>query len=143
MINAHVSFEDHFDLLDEIIERRVLEALDAGAEAMVETANARAEGISTFSVLAARRTLSGWASAVSAKNKKFRIFDKGSLGQRHVALKGHDRRKESWPVRPGLTNRAGYEAHRQHTDTGGVAARDITNPAKRAGLKALRAALGR
>lgn len=143
MINAHVTFEDHFDRLDEEIERKVLVALDEGARAMAGVATSRGEGIAQFHVLPARRTLSGWAAAVSADNKKFRIFDKGSLGKRHVHLKGHDRRKDTWPVRPGEADRDGYEAHRRHTDTGGVEGRNITGPAKLAGLKALVAALGR
>jgi hypothetical protein len=143
MINAHVTFEDHFDRLDEQIERRVLEALDEGAAVMAAVATEKAGNVSSFNPMPARRTLSGWASAVSATNKKFRIFDKGSLGKRHVHLKGADRRKDSWPVRPGQANRTSYEAHREHLDTGGVEARNISNPAKLAGLKALRAALGR
>lgn len=142
MLTARVTFEDHFDRLDEEIERRVLLALNEGAAVMAEVATGKAEGVTDFHVLRARRTLSGWAAAVSAANPIWRVFDKGSLGERRVRLK-RDRRKESWPVRPGNSNRAGYEAHRQHTDTGGVAPRNISGPAKLAGLKALLAALGR
>lgn len=139
MINAHVTFEDHFDRLDAEIEHRVLSALNVGAEAMAVVASGHATGITTFSVLPARRTLSGWASAVQAKNPIWRVFDKGSLGMRHVQLK-RNRRKEEWKVtRKGTT----YTAHRRSTTTGGVKARNISNPAKLAGLKALVAALGR
>jgi hypothetical protein len=143
MINAHVTFEDHFDRLEAKIEERVLAALDEGARVMASKANAQAEGKFTFRVIAARRTLSGWAAAISADNKKWRIFDKGSLGERHVQLKGHDRRKADWPVRPGKAGRGGYEAHRKSTTTGGVEPLNISNPAKLAGLKALVTALGR
>jgi hypothetical protein len=140
MINARITFEDHFDLLDEQIEARVLLGLNEGAAVMAEVANSRSQGIkTTFHPMPARRTLSGWASAVSASNPIWRVFDKGSLGNRHVRLK-RDRRKDSWPVsRKGTT----YTAHRRSTETGGVAARNISNPAKLAGLKALLAALGR
>lgn len=140
MINARVSYEDHFDAFEEQIERRVLSGLNEGAIVMAEVANLRSEGIkTTFTPIAARRTLSGWASAVSASNPIWRVFDKGSLGMRHVRLK-KDRRKEDWRVtRRGTT----YTAHRRSTSTGGVEARNISNPAKLAGLKALLAALGR
>lgn len=139
MINAHIDFEDHFDRLDARIEARVLAALDEGARAMAAKANQQAQGKFHFSVIPGRRTLSGWAAAISADNKKWRIFDKGSLGERHVRLK-RDRRKEAWKV-----SRRGseYTAHRQHLDTGGVQPLNISNPAKLAGLKALIAALGR
>jgi hypothetical protein len=140
MINAHVTYEDHFDQFTEALERRVLEALDEGAAVMAEVASERAGNVAKFSVLPARHTLSGYAAGAIADNKKFRIFDKGSLGKRHVRLKGNDRRKPDWPVTRGAGD---YTAHRQHVDQGGVEARNITGPAKAAGLKALLAALGR
>lgn len=139
MIRAHITFEDHFDRLDEEIDLRVLAALNEGAAVMAGVANAKAGNVATFTPMPARRTLSGWASAVHASNPIWRVFDKGSLGNRHVRLK-KERRKDSWQVtRRGTT----YTAHRQSTSTGGVQPRNISNPAKLAGLKALLAALGR
>jgi hypothetical protein len=139
MINARVTYEDHFDKFTEQIEQRIMAALNEGAVAMAEVASSRSQGITEFSPMRARKTLSGYASGASARNPIWRVFDKGSLGNRHVRLK-KDRRKDSWQVtRRGTT----YTAHRQSTSTGGVQARNISNPAKLAGLKTLIAALGR
>lgn len=133
MITSTVRSFDYFAEFTDEIEARTLAALEEAAGAARSVADERAQGISTFSVVEPHRVAEGWASGISGANKKWRIFDKGSLGKRTAKLK-RDRRKDSWPVsRRGST----YEAHRRDVTGKGIAARNISNPARLAGRKKL------
>lgn len=137
MITSRVQAIPRFGELEELIQARTQAALNAAAAAGVEVANARAQGITEFHVLPAGRAPEGYRSGIKAANPIWHVFDKGSLGKRVAKLK-RDRRKDSWPV---TRKRTTYTAHRRSTDTGGVDARNIANPARTAGRHALLAAL--
>lgn len=140
MITSRIRTYDTFPRLTEEITRRTIRALDAAAAAGATVASAAAgPKISTFRIIPAHPIGEGFASGIKANNPLFRIFDHGSLGKRNKRLK-KDIRKESWPV-----SRRGsdYTAHRRSTDTGGVAPRNITVPARIAGRRALLASIRR
>jgi hypothetical protein len=142
MITSTVKTFDMFPELTVRIEELELHALNEAAKTAAAVASERATGITEFHPIPAGRTAEGYASGIRAKNPIWRVFDKGSLAKRTVPLK-RDRRKAEWPVRPGKADRSGYEAHRRTPISGGVDPKDISNPARRAGRKALIAALRR
>lgn len=137
MIRSTVNAFPHFGELAAKIERRSIQALEQAAHAGAQAANQQASGITDFHVTTVDRDFAGYTVGIRAKNPIWRVFDKGSLGNRVARLK-RERRKDSWQVtRKGTT----YTAHRRSTDTGGVKARNISNPARTAGRRALLAAI--
>jgi len=140
MIRARVLVDpNRVDRMDEEMKKRARVAVESAARAAATVANGRYPD-GNFHAKPARGTHDGVAAGVGG-NPLAHIFNKGSLG-RHVGALKRDRRKDSWPVRRG----AGYTATRQPealTGNTGVAARDIFGPARRAGRKALQAALRR
>ena len=97
--------------------------------------------ISTFQTIPAHGTANGFASGIKGRNPLWRIYDKGTLGKRTAALKGRNRRKDTWTVKRGGSE---YEARRRSDTSGkGISARNISNAARTAGRKALTAALRR
>jgi hypothetical protein len=125
---------DHFPILTAEIEQRTRIALAAAAEAGMEVANEKGAGISSFRLVPVHESVDGYASGIKANNPLYRIFDKGSLGKRRAKLKRPGSRKSDWSVsRRGSV----YTAHRGDVADKGISARDITNPARAAGRKAL------
>jgi hypothetical protein len=128
---------DHFPILTAEIEQRTRVALAAAAEVGMEVANEKAvtangRRISSFRIVPVHESVEGYASGIRANNPLYRIFNKGSLGKHRGKLKRSG--KDSWDV-----NRRGsvYTAHRGDVADKGISARDITNPARAAGRKAL------
>lgn len=134
MIKSTIHTFDTLPHLTEKMLEKTRVALDHAAEAGKEVAEQRAEGISTFTAIPAHPVAEGLAAGIRGSNPLFRIFDKGSLGKRTARLKRPNLRKESWKVgRKG----SAYEAHRRDVEGKGISARQITNPARTAGRKAL------
>lgn len=139
MITSRIRTFDTFPELTVEIEARTIRALDNAAEVGAAVANAAAgPKISTFSIIRAHPIGEGFASGIKAKNPLYRIFDHGSLGKRNARLK-KDTRSAAWPVSRRGTD---YTAHRRSLD-GGIEPRNISIPARRAGRKALIAAIRR
>lgn len=146
MITSTVKVLDDFGRIDEMIDRKTVAALNDAAHAAAGVAEEKAhtesgKEISTFDVIPAHGTGNGFASGIKGRNPLWRIYDKGTLGKRTAALKGRNRRKDTWTVK-----RAGseYEARRRSDTSGkGISARNISNAARTAGRKALTAALRR
>jgi hypothetical protein len=126
---------DYFPALTAEIEARTRAALVAAAEAGMEVANEKAADISTkihFRVLPVHETTEGLSAGIKSSTPLFRIFDKGSLGKHRGHLKRG--RKSSWDVK---RRGSSYTAHRGDVEGKGIEPRDITNPARAAGRKAL------
>lgn len=142
MINANLHVEDFFPELNAWVEEKLKRSLNEGAAAMKTTAEAQAHGlgdVGEFELVPAARTYGGFRAGVNARNKKFHIFDKGSLGKRTAKLK-RDRRKPSWDVNRG----GGYTATRSGDLEGkGVTPRNISSRARAAGRAAMFAAIRR
>jgi hypothetical protein len=136
MIKSTIRTYDTIPHLTARLREQTVAALDAAAEAGKEVADERGQGIhdATFTIVPAHDFGERIIAGVLAKSPLYRIFDKGSLGKRTAALKRPNLRKEKWPV-----NRRGaaYEAHRGDITGKGVSARQITNPARTAGRRAL------
>lgn len=139
-ITARINLVEHFDLVDEAVERKSIEALNAAAVAGAAVFNQRTQLPGhEATVIPAHGTGTGYASGIKAKDPLWRIFDKGSLGKRSGELKGRDRRRPEWTVK----QRSRTYTARRHEEAltspdKGVAARQIANAARTAGRKALR-----
>lgn len=135
MITSRVSAIDDFGRVIDEVERRSTRALNDAARAAAQTFEERAAGIpgSEITVIPAHGTHNGFAAGIRARGPLWRIFDKGSLGKRTARLK-RNRRKDSWTVKRGDGE---HTADRRDVDGKGIAARNISNPARTAGRKAL------
>lgn len=147
-ITSRVQVHDDFGRISELVDRETIRSLDQAAEAGLQVATSRAhtangKQVSTFQLIPAHGTADGFASGIRANNPLWRIYDKGTLGKRRGALKGRNRRKDTWAVRPGKADREGYEASRGDISGKGIPPADISNPARTAGRKTLIAALRR
>lgn len=144
MIRSRVVVHDNrfLERVDERVQQLAKRAVAAAADAAAPVATRQAQGKSTYRTTRVKGTGDGYEAGIKANNPLARIYDKGSLGKRKGALK-RDRRKQSWQV---TQKRRAYEAHRNPetlTDSSkGVAPLDILAPARRAGRKAMKAALG-
>lgn len=144
MITSTIKTFERFPELTAEVEALTLRALEEAAKDGQAVADERADGVTTFNVIPAHRTATGFASGLRARNSIWRVFDKGSLGKRGARLKRPNLRAAAWTVRPGESNRSGpYTAHRGDVEGKGIAARQISNPARTAGRHALIEALRR
>lgn len=139
MISSTINVHENIGAIDAAIDRITKRALNAAAHAAAAAANQKTGNVADWTTVPARGTSNGFASGIKADTPIWRVYDKGSLGKRTAKLK-KDRRKPEWQVNRGANP---YTAHRRSTTTGGVAARNISNPARTAGRKALKAALHR
>lgn len=138
MISSTITVFENLDGVNDAVDALTKRALDAAARAGAQAAEEKTGNVGDWRVLPARGTYNGFASGIKADTPLWRVFDKGSLGKRTARLKD-SRRKPEWQVNRGTNP---YVAHRRSSD-GGVAARNISNPARTAGRKALKAALTR
>lgn len=142
MIRARVSVDkNRVEKVDEAMQRRAKLAVQRAAAAAVIVANGRyPEG--KFHLTPTRGTHEGYKAGILGTSLAH-IFDKGSLG-RHVGGLKRDRRKDSWTVRRKGTEYTATRRPEVLTDGArGIPARNIFGPARRAGRKALIAALRR
>ncbi len=139
MIRSRVVIHDRLGEVDEILDRKIVRALNAAATDASAVANEKSGNVGKWAPIRAHGTENGFASGIRADTPLWRVYDKGSLGKRTARLKD-SRRKPEWPVSRGSNP---YVAHRRSTTTGGVAARNIINPARTAGRKTLFAAVRR
>lgn len=132
MIRATVKVFQDFPLVTAEIEYRTLQALNQAAEDGGAVANLQAGNIGGVKTIPAHTTAEGAVSGIKFDNWLWRIFDKGSLGK-HVG-KLQRNRQESWTV---TRNGNPYVAYRGDVTGEGVDPRNISNPARAAGKKAL------
>lgn len=142
---SRVDVFDHFARIDEFVERRSKQALDAAAR-RAATVFEQQSGSHDFGVeiVPAHGDFNGFSSGIRVRNKLYHVFDHGSLGSRRGRRLKDPRRKETWEVRQ---RRRRYTAHR-HPEAltqadKGVAPLNLTNPARTAGRKTLLAELRR
>lgn len=140
MITARVNVFADFPAITAELEARTVRACDEAAVAGRSVAEAQAEGISDVLIVATHPTADGFRSGIKFTKHQWLVFDKGSLGKRTARLKRPNSRKESWRVRRGTNP---YTAHRRDVTGKGIAARNISNPARAAGRKALIAGIHR
>ncbi len=140
MITSRVVVHDQAGKIDEHLDRKIVRALNAAASTAAQVANEKSGNVSDWTPVRAHGTENGFASGISSDSPLYRVFDKGSLGQRTARLKD-SRRKPDWEVVQRGANP--YTAHRRSTSSGGVRPRNIINPARTAGRKALFAHISR
>jgi hypothetical protein len=139
MITSSINVHENFGAVDAAVDEITKRALNAAAAAGSAAAEQQAGNVADWKAIPAHGTATGFASGIKADTPLWRVYDKGSLGKRTARLK-QDRRKPEWQVNRGTNP---YTARRRSTSTGGVAGRNISNPARTAGRKALKAALTR
>lgn len=135
-LRTTIKVTDHFNVIDDLLERRVIDAVNhaaaEGAREAERVANTPTP-IAHFTVLPARNIGTGFAAGVKA-GPLARIFDKGSLGKHEGRLKRG--RKPSWQVNRGANP---FTAQRHEDLEGkGVAPRHIFAQARTAARAALR-----
>lgn len=138
MITSTVVVHDRGNTINQLLDRKIVRALNAAAVAAANVANEKSGNVGDWAVVPAHGTFNGYESGIRADSPLWHVFDKGSLGKRTARLK-QNRRKAEWRVvRRGANP---YVAHRRDIQGKGVDARHISNPARTAGRKALKAAL--
>lgn len=138
MSKATVRIVDNTDTLFHAMRARTMAALAEAAEAGRAVFDEKATGITEATIVPPRANATGYSAGIRARNGIWRVFDKGSLGKRTARLKRPNQRKETWDV---VRRGTKYTAHRREVAGKGIAPRNIANPARLAGKKALRAAL--
>lgn len=137
MIGSSVRIRDDFGELTAAVDRQTIDALNAAAAAGRAVAQERSAGTGSdteWTIIPAHATHEGFAAGIRARTPTWRIFNKGSLGKRTAALKQPGRRKEFWEVKRGANV---YTANRGDVTDKGVAAKNISNPARTAGRRTL------